>query len=162
MTQFEDKILNLLMVHTAPTGSRFWSSIDPDLIQISEWSDYDFVVCEGDPIIEKATLIAEAFGIQVKQFSKYDLDPSTERVICYGEQVQLIVKYKEWYSAYMSVQATGTPTFYHNFLWKRNNISVDDVRDRLIMLMSFFLKDLKVCKNATDEEIVSFPALLDV
>lgn len=150
MDDNEQKILDFLKANTVATGSRYWSSVDPELIQVTELSDYDFVVSEDDPVVTKAIELAQSFGVNIKRYSDYDLDPSTHSVICFGVYTQLIIKFSNWYDSYLMFQSLCTPTFYHNFLWKKNGIEVPLVRDRLIMMMSFFMNDLKVVKNTTE------------
>ena len=152
MDENEQQILNFIKANTVSTGSRYWASVDPELIVIEDASDYDFVVSEHSPVIAVAVAMAEKLNVNIKQFSDYDLDPSTYSVICFGTHTQLIIKYEEWYNAYIIAQSLCTPTFYHNFLWKKNGIAVPLVRERWITMMSFFIKDLKINKNMMMED----------
>jgi hypothetical protein len=143
MVEGEQKVLKFLQSNVIATGSRYWASVAPDLIKIENYSDYDFVVSLHNNVVSTAVELALTHGCPVKKYLKYDLDPSTWGVFCFGESTQLIIKYDDWYKAYLKVQSLCTPEYYYNFLWKRNGNSVEVIRDRLIVLMNFFMDDLQ-------------------
>lgn len=148
MNQNEKTVYDFLKYRTIATGSRYWSQIAPDVIVPTPQSDYDFIVGVNDPVIEEARKLAEKYAVKVKDFTGYTLDPSTESVLCFGVHTQLIVKRKEWYAEYLKVQSLCSPEFYHNYLWKQNGNSKDQIRERLVVLMDFFKRDLKIEKKA--------------
>lgn len=143
MVQGEQKVLEFLNSRVIPTGSRYWSSVAPELIKISSYSDYDYVVSLNNSVVSEAVELAIINDCPVHKYLKYDLDPSTWGVFCFGEATQLIIKYDDWYKAYLKVQSLCTPEYYYNFLWKQNGNSKDKIRERLISLMNFFMDDLK-------------------
>jgi len=116
--------LTLLRNDTAvfATGSRYWSSIDPLKVPVSETTDYDFVAEFSEQRLnhyfysgftlrtggEKKTIhpVAGTYG-----------DGSTVVVLYYGP-IQLILKTQV--DVYLRVQNKIGVEFYRNFLWKKH------------------------------------------
>jgi len=151
----ELEIRKFLFDRCQQTGSRYWNSVAPTLIPIHVNTDFDFVVCESDPVIRQALDLAEYALLPYHMYDKYDLDPSTCAVICFGTHTQLIVKLKPWFDAYLAVQGRMTPAFYRRHMWKSNGTSVEQVRNRFILLMQFFMnKEDIVEKELVDPDQV--------
>lgn len=135
----ELEIREFLSKNVVSTGSRYWNSVAPELIAMSGCVDFDFVVSEDSYIVAEALSLSEKNSCPLKTFSNYDLDPSTKAVHCFGASTQLIVKYSEWYAAYIMVQSLMTPEFYLTYMWKSNGNDVSIVRERIVLLMQFFM-----------------------
>lgn len=97
-------------------GSRYFNAIDPELVPVTEYTDYDYFT-QANSEKEKAL---EQAGFKKYNFSSYSLDDQVVSIWCYvsseGYRMQVVMRKNE--DLYKKVIECIPPWFYRKYLWK--------------------------------------------
>jgi len=95
------------------TGSRYWDNLDPELIPITNETDWDFVAEYDEKLID----YLKQFGFEENNLGIDESDGHTKMVLYYDKTIQVILKKNV--ERYLEVQEAISPEFYKKFLWKK-------------------------------------------
>lgn len=97
-------------------GSRYFNTIDPEMVPISEKTDYDYYT-QANPGKEK---VLEAAGFKKYNYSQYNLDDQVVSIWSYvspeGYRMQVVMRKDE--KLYQKVLERIPAWFYRKYLWK--------------------------------------------
>lgn len=97
-------------------GSRYFNAIDPEIVPVTEHTDYDYFV-QANSAKEK---VLEEAGFKKYNFSSYSLDDQVVSIWSYvspeGYRMQVIMRKNE--GLYQKVIGNIPPWFYQKYLWK--------------------------------------------
>lgn len=146
------------------TGSRYMAKKNPTLIAINPATDWDFVISEDSPFLEKIFNTLREVGILFTNtpnfpvpgnFKDMVIKPSTPTYAtnastvgvlkCYDDHINIIVKKKDSYDSYIKMFEIMSPEFYVKHIWKSSpenkKIPKEEmmaiIRDRIELLVDF-------------------------
>ena len=119
------------------TGSRYWNSLNKELIPLANNSDYDYVAEYSFELVEELRSIGfetrnASFSNGKNVFAKQYSDADTI-IVCYFKDIQVILKKNV--QSYVALQNILTPEFYIKYLWKRY-VPISKIQEVLNLLLN--------------------------